>query len=99
MKNTPDDWPDYFVTCPSCKRRYHASEGGCECEADQEDIYPSEPGYDPRDDDPYWDEIDDAQANQEAERYFIELDNRRDACSDGRSESVRRQSEWIKIKE
>lgn len=33
----PDDWDSYHRTCVSCGERYHASEGACECEADQEE--------------------------------------------------------------
>lgn len=32
--NVPDDWGNYYVTCPECGFKYHASEGGCDCEAD-----------------------------------------------------------------
>lgn len=31
MLNVPDDWDQHWVTCPHCERRYHASEGGCDC--------------------------------------------------------------------
>lgn len=36
MRNTPDDWDNYYCTCPDCGNRYHASEGYCPCE-DEED--------------------------------------------------------------
>ena len=29
--NTPDDWGSFFQNCTHCGRRYHASEGGCDC--------------------------------------------------------------------
>lgn len=29
--NTPDDWHSYWGKCQYCGRRYHASEGGCDC--------------------------------------------------------------------
>jgi len=29
--NVPDDWGAYYHDCPHCKRRWHASEGGCDC--------------------------------------------------------------------
>jgi len=32
MSNVPDDWHSYWETCSRCGNRYHASEGGCECE-------------------------------------------------------------------
>lgn len=31
MRNVPDDWDCYWRTCPHCKSKYHASEGGCDC--------------------------------------------------------------------
>jgi len=29
--NVPDDWNQYWTTCPKCREKYHLSEGGCEC--------------------------------------------------------------------
>lgn len=37
MHNVPDDWNMYWYTCSACGSRYHASEGGCECEEAQEE--------------------------------------------------------------
>jgi len=34
--NVPDDWGSYYRTCGICNRRYHASEGGCDCTDDLE---------------------------------------------------------------
>lgn len=34
--NVPDDWNCYWHTCHLCGSRYHASEGGCDC--DQEEM-------------------------------------------------------------
>jgi predicted amidophosphoribosyltransferase len=30
--NVPDDWNDYWTVCSECGSRYHASEGGCDCD-------------------------------------------------------------------
>lgn len=30
--NVPDDWNAYYRRCEICGTRYHASEGGCECQ-------------------------------------------------------------------
>lgn len=35
--NLPDDWGCYYRTCDRCGTRYHASEGGCECEDEEEE--------------------------------------------------------------
>jgi len=35
--NVPDDWNSYYRNCGSCGTRYHASEGGCECETRRDD--------------------------------------------------------------
>ncbi len=29
--NVPDDWNSYWERCSNCGRKYHASEGGCDC--------------------------------------------------------------------
>jgi len=34
--NVPDDWDNYYIKCPDCGRKYHASETYCPCE-DEED--------------------------------------------------------------
>jgi len=34
--NAPDDWNEYYTNCAACGTRYHASEGGCDCSADDE---------------------------------------------------------------
>jgi hypothetical protein len=36
MQNVPDDWNSYWCKCSACGRRYHASDGGCECEEYEE---------------------------------------------------------------
>jgi len=36
-RNVPDDWDYYWIKCSNCGRRYHASEGGCECEIYDDD--------------------------------------------------------------
>ena len=35
--NVPDDWGSYYRRCDLCGRRYHASEGGCDCTDDLDD--------------------------------------------------------------
>lgn len=32
IDNTPSDWDAHWRTCSRCGARYHASDGGCECE-------------------------------------------------------------------
>lgn len=44
--NTPDDWDNYYRTCSNCGRTWHASEGGCECEFDDEEETNEEPDFD-----------------------------------------------------
>jgi hypothetical protein len=29
--NVPNDWGSYYVICPDCGARWHASEGYCSC--------------------------------------------------------------------
>jgi len=29
--NVPDDWDMYYTSCSRCGKRYHMSEGGCDC--------------------------------------------------------------------
>jgi len=29
--NTPDDWGSHWNKCGFCGKRYHASDGGCDC--------------------------------------------------------------------
>jgi len=32
MRNTPDDWDQYYYLCPDCGKKYHASgETVCDC--------------------------------------------------------------------
>lgn len=31
LDNVPDDWSMYYCRCSDCGRRYHLSEGGCDC--------------------------------------------------------------------
>lgn len=31
MRNVPDDWNTYYNRCSYCGKKYHASEGGCDC--------------------------------------------------------------------
>lgn len=35
--NVPDDWGAYWRTCSECGRRYHMSDGGCDCEERREE--------------------------------------------------------------
>lgn len=36
--NVPDDWGEYYFSCPACGTRSHASEGSCGgCEAREEE--------------------------------------------------------------
>lgn len=37
MSNVPDDWGCHYVHCEFCGRRYHASEGGCDCPGERAD--------------------------------------------------------------
>lgn len=43
MNNTPDDWFQYFTTCPECGEKYHLSEvhecPGSEVEDEPEDVH------------------------------------------------------------
>jgi hypothetical protein len=32
MSNVPDDWNSFWTHCHHCGRRYHESEGGCDCQ-------------------------------------------------------------------
>jgi len=41
MDNAPPDWDNYWTTCEHCGRRYHESEGGCDCR-DDDNITPIE---------------------------------------------------------
>jgi hypothetical protein len=36
-ENVPDDWVCYYTHCDLCGRRYHMSEGGCDCTVDLDD--------------------------------------------------------------
>jgi hypothetical protein len=36
-RNLPDDWDCYWRTCGRCGQEYHASEGGCDCEPEDDD--------------------------------------------------------------
>ncbi len=78
MPNTTPDWLSYFLICPRCKQEYHASEGGCPCEDDDDGVTPDDVGYDPRDEDPYLDEVDGALADDAAEAHFEDLEQRRE---------------------
>ncbi len=31
MSNVPDDWGQFWAKCSICGRKYHQSEGGCDC--------------------------------------------------------------------
>lgn len=35
--NVPDDWSQYYRTCPQCRTCYHLSEGEGACGCDPED--------------------------------------------------------------
>lgn len=35
--NLPDDWGCYYTHCDLCGRRYHMSEGGCDCTEELDD--------------------------------------------------------------
>lgn len=35
--NIPNDWPIYFRICEKCGRKYHLSEGYCDCNADDDE--------------------------------------------------------------
>lgn len=37
MSNVPDDWNAYWRRCDICGRKWHASEGGCDCTEALED--------------------------------------------------------------
>lgn len=47
MRNTPDDWDSYWVSCAACGRRYHLSEY---CDCDVGDDQPEVEGDAPVDD-------------------------------------------------
>lgn len=65
--NVPDDWDSYWRKCDYCGRRYHLSEGGCDCEGDVED----------RDD--LFEDIPTAEdLDREADEYFDRLERRRE---------------------
>ena len=35
LSNLPDDWGTHYRNCGYCGKRYHASEGGCDCHEDE----------------------------------------------------------------
>lgn len=42
MRNVPDDWDNYWVTCGDCGGRYHASEFCEACEDEDETVEPDD---------------------------------------------------------